>query len=211
MSWLVGRQPQNLCMARGREAGKLPPINKHQEVLYQVDNTKWLPTMVTQIGPETCSYLIHNNICTMFQRNWKILNPVDLPATPMQSAKATIKCYGLPAPLSSSLKIQRPSTKCKHFTEPVLLINYRAVPPIPSVPDAPVTYLDGLTRLRCRWGFFPEWPLAWRWGCDSQEAISKETLWSEASRDSKVLPKHSKFHIRLQCAIPDISRSSKLP
>ena len=96
---------------------------------------KWLPANINQSLPQLCSYHITNNSGTMFRRKQRILKLGDYTATPEQSATATINCSALPESLSSSENIPQSPTKCIHIVEPLLVTDYRAVPPVPTVAD----------------------------------------------------------------------------
>ena len=131
---------QKSAYNRCRQARVWPLLHKHQLVLPQAANDKLLPNKITQIGPKQQSILIMNNSVTLFRSNERMLKPVDY--TPLQSNEPRQPLFKLPA-LPGSLLISifpTPPTKCMCVTQPLLLIDYRAVPPVPTVVAAPVAY-----------------------------------------------------------------------
>ena len=68
------------------------------------------------------------------------MKPVSYTATPEQFTIAAIMHPALLASPSSSQTTLRIPTKCMHFADTLLLINYRAVYPFPTAVDAQATY-----------------------------------------------------------------------
>ena len=150
------------------------------------------PAKVAWVRIEPYSHLVTDNSGTMFRRIQRILKLVDYTATPEQSSKAAITLHHLTPP-SSLPNASKPPTKCVCFAEPLLLIDYRTMTPVPSVADATATYPELDLWDRDVGEVTPKCPLPWDRDLIIRKVCQRKPL-DQSLTETQVPPIHPRLY-----------------